>query len=132
MILVDSSVWIDYFNGVDASETEFLDRALGKYEVAIGDIMLTEVLQGFHKDSDFAAAKRLLTALDVFPLLGEQNAVIAASSYRKLRKKGITVRKTTDVIIATFCIESHRPLLFTDKDFNPFVQHLGLLNALVK
>lgn len=130
MILVDSSVWIDYFNGTDSPEAECLDGVLGVSPVAIGDLILTEVLQGFRHDKDYKAAKRLLNELTIFELLGTKMALKSADNFRTLRKNGITIRKTADVIIATFCIEQNMPLLFSDRDFNPFVEYLGLRNAL--
>lgn len=129
MILVDSSVWIDYFNGNDSAEADFLDRILGNRAVAIGDLILTEVLQGFRHEKDYKVAKNLLEELTVFDLLGKKMAIKSADNFRKLRKKGLTIRKTADVIIATYCIEHSLPLLFSDKDFQPFVEHLALRNA---
>jgi predicted nucleic acid-binding protein len=126
MIMVDSSVWIDFFNGVENVETNKLDEMLGLEEIATGDLIITEVLQGFRSDKDFKAAKNILTSLTVFEMLGEKLAIKSASNFRKLRKSGVTVRKTPDVIIATFCIENKLPLLFTDKDFVPFVDYLKL------
>lgn len=130
MILVDSSVWIDYFNGKNTPETVKLDLCLGVKPVVIGDIILTEVLQGFRNDQDYQTAKSLLTSLTIYDLLGVNLAIKSAENYRKLRKKGITIRKTNDVIIATFCIENNLPLLFSDRDFIPFVTHLNLISAL--
>lgn len=130
MILVDSSVWIDYFSGNNSPETDFLDGALGVRAVAIGDLIFTEILQGFRHDKDYKTAKRLLETLTIFELLGKKMAVKSAENFRKLRKKGLTIRKTADVIIASFCIEHNLPLLFSDKDFKPFVEHLGLHNAI--
>ena len=129
VILVDSSVWIDYFIGNDSEETDFLDRTLGNREVAIGDLILTEVLQGFRRDKDYKIARGVLTELTVFELLGKKMAIASEENFRKLRKKGITIRKTADVIIASYCIEHQLPLLFSDKDFQPFVKHLGLRSA---
>ena len=126
MILVDSSVWIDFFNGVENIETNKLDEMLGLEEMATGDLIITEVLQGFRSDKDFKVAKDILTSLTVFDLLGEALAIKSAGNFRKLRKKGITIRKTADVIIATYCIENKIPLLFSDKDFIPFVDNLKL------
>jgi len=126
VILVDSSVWIDFFNGVESPETIKLDDTLGLEEVAIGDLILTEVLQGFRTDEDYNLAKGVLTSLTVFDLLGTELAIKSSNNFRRLRKKGITVRKTADVIIATFCIENKMPLLFSDKDFQPFVEYLRL------
>ncbi|WP_287232354.1 PIN domain nuclease [Microcystis sp. Msp_OC_L_20101000_S702] len=104
MILVDSSVWIDYFNGYNTTETTELDLLLGVEPIAIGDIILTEVLQGFRSDKDYQIAYRLLTSLTIYDLLGLRMALKSADNYRQLRKKGITIRKTADVIVASFCI----------------------------
>ena len=130
MILVDSSVWVDYFNGTSSRETDFLDVTLGSEPVAIGDLILTEVLQGFRNDSDYNLAKTLLMGLTVFDLLGRELAIKTADNYRALRRRGITVRKTADSIIATFCIERRLPLLYSDRDFDPFVKTLGLTSAI--
>ena len=129
MILVDSSVWIDFFNGVACAETDKLNEILGLEEVVIGDLILAEVLQGFRSDTDYKAAKNVLTSLTVHDLLGKEMAIKSANNFRKLRKKGITIRKTADVIIATYCIDNKIPLLFTDKDFVPFVDNLRLKSA---
>ena len=126
MIIVDSSVWIDYFNGQDNPETDALDRLLGVEPLGIGDLILTEVLQGFRTDADYKTAKRLLSSLSVFDMLGYELAIKSADNFRFLRKQGITIRKTADMIIATFCIENDRPLLFSDGDFLPLVKFLGL------
>ena len=126
MILVDTSVWIDYFKGHETQETNLLDLALGNSDVAIGDLILLEILQGFRSDNDYNIAKEHLTALQQFNMLTPELAIKAAENYRKLRKHGITIRKTADVIIATFCIENDVPLLFADKDFVPFTMHLKL------
>lgn len=126
MILVDSSVWIDYFNGTDTPQSNKLDTLLGIEPLAIGDLILAEVLQGFRTDNDFETAKRLLLSLSIFNMLGTELAIKSADNFRSLRKRGITVRKTADAIIATFCIETRHSLLFSDKDFLPFVEHLGL------
>jgi predicted nucleic acid-binding protein len=126
MILVDSSVWIDYFNGVVSPYTAKLDSLLGFELIAIGDIILTEILQGFQSDKDFNTAKSVLLSLTVFDMLGQKNALAAAENYRFLRKKGITVRKTVDCLIATFCIQNGHSLLCCDWDFQPFVEYLGL------
>ncbi len=130
MIVVDSSVWIDYFNGEEGVHTEYLDKQLGIEPVAIGDLMLTEVLQGFRGDSDFKKAKSLLLELSVLQIVDKRLAIKAAENYRTLRARGITVRKTVDTWIATFCIEHNHPLLFSDRDFEPFVKHMTLKSAL--
>ena len=126
MIMVDSSVWIDYFTDVANKQTDTLDKTLGQRPVAVGDLILTEVLQGFRRDQDYETAKTLFDDLTVYEMLGKKMALKSADNFRALRKKGITVRKTADVIIASFCIERKLPLLFSDKDFKPFVKHLGL------
>lgn len=126
MIIVDSSVWIDYFNGVSTPQTDKLDSLLGLEPLGIGDIILTEVLQGFTNDADFKRAKKLFSGFVLFEMLGERNAIKTAENYRYLRKQGITIRNTIDCIIATFCIESKHALLFQDKDFIPFIDKLGL------
>ncbi|MCK2095440.1 type II toxin-antitoxin system VapC family toxin [Thauera aromatica] len=129
MILVDSSVWIDYFRGTITPETETLDALLGSEPVATGDLILTEVLQGFGSNREFNQAKRLLTSLEVVELGGQEIAIQAAKNFRNLRARGISVRKTIDTVIATRCIESDFALLFSDRDFEPFVQYLGLRSA---
>ncbi len=126
MILIDSSVWIHYFNGLDTRQTSKLDALLGVEPLAIGDLILTEVLQGFRKDADYKQAKQLLLSLVIFDMLGVRKALQSAEYFRTLRKQGITIRKTADVIIATFCIEEGHALLFSDKDFAPFVEQFGL------
>jgi predicted nucleic acid-binding protein len=131
LILVDSSVWIDYFNGAITPQTEKLNSLLGRERLAIGDLILLEVLQGFGKEHDFEVAKELLTSLTVITLGGQDTAIQAARSFRMLRKIGATVRKTIDSVIATRCIESGYELLHDDKDFAPFVKHLGLREAVV-
>lgn len=126
MIIIDSSIWIDYFNGQDTLQTDKLDELLGVELLGIGDIILTEVLQGFRVDKDYHVAKSVLTSLNVFNMLGTEIAIKSAENFRALRKQGITIRKTNDVIIATFCLENNYSLLFSDKDFIPFVKHFGL------
>lgn len=135
MILVDSSVWIDYFKGTANEETDFLDSALGLEPVGIGDLILTEVLQGIKSDSEYRKVKQLMMELSIFELLGQERAIRAANNYRALRKralrkKGVTIRKTNNLIIGTFCIDESLPLLFRDRDFEPMIQHLGLRSAL--
>jgi len=125
-LMVDSSVWIDYFNGQQSSETNALDRALGVDEIIIGDLILTEVLQGFRKESAFCKARELMNHFPAVTMLGPEMAIRAAKNYRRLRKKGMTVRKKIDVMIASYCMEHTLPLLYSDRDFDPMVQHLGL------
>jgi predicted nucleic acid-binding protein len=129
VILVDSSVWIDYFNGAVTPETERLDGLLGRQPVAIGDLILAEVLQGFGDESEFLRALRALTQLTVVEMGGQRVAIQAARNFRSLRRRGITVRKRIDSLIATWCIENGCQLLYSDRDFEPFVRHLGLRAA---
>jgi predicted nucleic acid-binding protein len=129
LILVDSSVWIDYFNGTETLATKKLDGLLGVQPVCIGDLILAEVLQGFRQDEDYQAAKTLLCSLPVHAMLGASMGLKTADNFRKLRKQGITIRKTIDTMIATYCIENELPLLHSDKDFQPFHQFLGLKAA---
>jgi len=126
MIMIDTSVWIDYFNGKENKETNILDEILAEGDAVIGDLILLEILQGFRTDKDYNLAKKNLKELDQYELFGKQMVDKCAANYRSLRKKGITISKTADVIIATFCIENNMPLLFLDRDFLPFVEHLKL------
>ncbi len=126
MILVDSSVWIDYFRGIPTPETDRLDASLGTELLVTGDLILTEVLQGFGSDHDFNQGKKLLTSLPVVELVGGDIAIQAARNLRILRAQGITIRKTIDTLIATSCIEKGLALLYSDRDFDPFVSLLGL------
>ena len=130
MIVVDSSVWIDYFTGNDSPEADHLDSLLGQELIAIGDLVLAEVLQGFRADKDFREARDLLLSFHVVNMLDTTIALKSAANFRALRKMGLTVRKTVDSIIATYCIENRFPLLHSDKDFQPFHKHLNLKNAL--
>lgn len=129
MILADTGVWIDYFNGVESVQTDFLDTALVDDTVALGDVIYLEILQGFRTDKDYNAARKVLKLLPVFDLLGADMVETCARNYRSLRKKGITIRRTTDVVIASFCIEHRLPLLYADRDFSPFEKSLGLIRA---
>lgn len=129
MIFVDSSVWIDYFRGIATKETELLNELLGVEPIVIGDLVLAEVLQGFTSDRDFNQAKKLLTSLVMVEMLGQEIAIQAARNFRSLRERGITVRKTIDAIIATYCIENDLALLHSDRDFDAFVEHLNLRSA---
>jgi len=126
VIVVDTSVWVDFFNGDSTPETELLDLILGKEAIAIGDLILLEILQGFRSESGYKAAKKYLAELQQVDMLATDMAIKAANNYRNLRKKGVTIRKTADVIIASFCIENKLPLLFSDRDFLPFVKYLKL------
>lgn len=126
MILVDSSVWIDYFRGTKTFETNILHTLLASEPLAIGDLIVAEVLQGFSAERDFNRARSLLARLDQIQIGGTELAVQAARNFRTLRGLGVTVRKTIDVLIATRCIEDDLFLLHSDRDFDAFEQHLGL------
>jgi len=130
MIVVDSSVWIDYFRGNPTAQANTLDALLGVEPLAIGDLILAEVLQGFTSDKDFSQARAMLTSLMIVDMGGQEIAIQAAKNFRTLRAKGVTVRKTIDTLIATFCIERGFQLLHNDRDFEPFVTHLGLRSVL--
>jgi predicted nucleic acid-binding protein len=130
VILVDSSVWIDFFRGTNTPQTERLEELLTIETLTIGDLILTEVLQGFNNNKDFNDARRELTRLDVIELGGAEVAIKAAQNFRTLRKLGFTIRKTIDTVIATRCIEDGYALLHNDSDFEPFVKHLGLRVAM--
>lgn len=126
MIVVDTSVWVDYFNGATNPHTDLLDSLLVRERLLIGDIILTEVLQGFRRDAGFHKAHELLDTLEFREMLGREVALRSAQNYRMLRKAGVTVRKTIDVMIATFCIMHGHRLLHDDRDFDVMEEHLGL------
>ncbi len=126
MILVDSSVWIDYLRGTRTPQADKLDALLGSVPLAVGDLILTEVLQGCGTDKEFNEVRRLLLSLTVVPIGGQDVAIEAARNYRRLRALGVTVRKTIDTVIATRCIVDKLELLHSDRDFDVFEQHLGL------
>ncbi len=130
MILVDSSVWIDYFRGVSTPQTIRLDSLLATEPLGLADIVLTEVLQGFVHDRAFDQALALLTSLTVIDVGGQSMAIQAARHFRALRARGVTVRRTIDTLIATCCIVRGHALLYSDRDFDPFVAYLGLQSAL--
>ncbi len=129
MILVDSSVWIEFFNGRSSRETDLLALLLRRRILLTGDLVLTEVLQGFRQDHDMGRAKRALLSLPYADMVGQEIALASVQNYRLLRSKGITVRKTIDVMIATFCIRHGHVLLHGDRDFAPMSEHLGLRTA---
>jgi len=126
MIIADTSVWIDYVRGVESEQTDFLDYELLHDRVATGDIIIVEFLQGFREEKDLKTAKKIMDRLEYYDFLGKEMAIVSAENYRKLRKNGVTVRKTIDVIIATFCIEKGFELLHNDRDFDPMEKYLGL------
>jgi len=126
MLIVDTSVWVDYFADRDTPQVHILDGAFVREQVGVGDLILCEVLQGIRDEKQFELVRQQLLKLDVLPVCDPQIAVQAARNYRRLREMGITVRKTVDALIATFCIEKGHHLLHNDRDFDPFQQHLGL------
>lgn len=126
MIVVDSSVWIDYFNGKQSWQTDLLDRMLSNVPIIMGDLILIEVLQGFKSDKDYETAKNYLGELPFRQMGGYNVAIQSAQNYRSLRKTGVTVRKTIDIIIATFCITEELTLLHDDRDFDPIASHFPL------
>jgi predicted nucleic acid-binding protein len=126
VIVVDSSVWIDYFRDADTPQVELLDRLLGSEVIAVGDVILAEVLQGIDSDREFRIVLQLMQRYIIIAISSEAVAIEAARNYRRLRSLGITVRKTIDTLIATRCIIDGHELLYSDRDFDPFVEHLGL------
>lgn len=130
MILVDTSIWIDFFNGKITTETNLLDNALAEGNVIIGDLITLEILQGIRNDHEYNKTKKALGTLEQFELFGSSMVIECSDNFRSLRKKGLTIRKTADLIIASFCIKNKIPLLYSDRDFIPFSKHLGLISAL--
>jgi predicted nucleic acid-binding protein len=126
MILVDSSVWIGFFNGLETWQTDALNDLLGQEPVLIGDLILTEVLQGFRRDADYRKARTLLDTLELRLLGGKAISLAAADNYRRLRRRGVTPRKTIDMIIATYCVAHGLKLLHADRDFEVLEKELGL------
>jgi predicted nucleic acid-binding protein len=129
VIVVDSSVWIDFLNGRNAAHVERLQAALGVDEIIVGDLMLCEVLQGLGSERDARQVESLLRRFEIVAMAGEAIAVSAARNFRSLRRRGVTIRKTIDLLIGTWCIENRRALLHNDGDFKPMAQHLGLIEA---
>lgn len=130
MIFVDSSVWIDYFRGIGGAQTDLLDASLDQDKLVTGDLVLVEVLQGYDSERDVRTALRLLSAFPIVTVGGEAVALNAAQNFRMLRRRGITIRKTIDTLIASYCIIEGHSLLYSDGDFDPFVRHLGLISAM--
>lgn len=126
MIVADTSVWIDYVNGIITPQTNILDFELENSRVATGDLIIVEFLQGFRKEKQFQEAKNIMDSLEYYDFVGKEMAMKAAQNFRTLREKGITIRKTIDVLIATFCIEYGFELLHNDRDFDPMEEVLGL------
>jgi predicted nucleic acid-binding protein len=126
MLIVDSTVWVDYFNGVDHPQTDYLHQMVDKTPILIGDLILAEVLQGFRDDTDFETARRIFGKFIQVAMVNPDLALQSARNYRLLRSKGITVRKTIDSLIATYCIENEHDLLHNNSDFDGYEKHLGL------
>ena len=126
MLIVDSTVWIDYFNGIENPQTDYLNNMLDKTPILVGDLILAEVLQGFRQDPHFETARRTLGKFLQVEMVNPALAVQSARNYRFLRQKGVTVRKTIDSLIATYCIENDHELLHNDNDFDGYEKHLGL------
>jgi hypothetical protein len=129
VIVVDTSVWIDFLNGKDALHVRRLRAALGTEEIFVGDLMLCEVLQGLDSERDARDVEALLRRFQIVSMAGDAIAVVAARNYRSLRRLGITIRKTIDLLIGTWCIENRVTLLHNDSDFRPMVRHLGLIEV---
>ncbi len=129
MIVVDSSVWIDFLNGRNAAHVRKLREVLGSSEIIIGDLMLCEVLQGLDSEREAREVEALLRPFSIVPMAGEAIAVAAARNFRYLRSRGITIRKTIDMLIGTWCIENRRPLLHNDVDFRAMARHLGVVEV---
>ncbi len=126
MLVVDSTVWIDYFNGVINSQTDYLHQVLDQRPILVGDLILAEVLQGFREDADFEKARRALGKFMQTQMVNPDLALQSARNYRLLRRQGVTVRKTIDCLIATFCITNKHDLLHKDNDYDGFEKYLGL------
>jgi predicted nucleic acid-binding protein len=126
-VIVDTTVWIDYLNGVQTPQTDWLDTEVEKQRLGLTDLILCEILQGVKTDEQATEAQRELMKFEVMPMSSIELAVTAAQNYRKLRAKGRTVRKTVDCLIATFCLTNGFTLLHNDRDFDPFEETLGLL-----
>ncbi|MES9833739.1 MAG: PIN domain nuclease [Candidatus Thiodiazotropha sp. DIVDIV] len=129
MILADTSVWIDYLNGIITPQTDLLDEYLIVGILAMGDLIFLEILQGIRDNKQYKQVKTKLSLLDQYSMFSPSMVVKCANNFRSLRKKGITIRKTNDVIIASFCVEQKMELLYIDRDFKPFTEHLGLKSA---
>ncbi len=126
MLVVDTSVWIDYFNGVATPQTQRLDELLGERLLAVGDLILAELLQGFATDADAKRALTFLEPLEFLEMAGRDVAIQSAANYRRLRRRGVTVRKTMDMLIGTYCLMHDHELLHNDRDLDVLGKHLGL------
>ena len=126
MVIVDTTVWIDYLRGTENAETRWLDRELQRQRLGVTDLVLCEVLQGIRDQGTLARVKADLLKFQVFDSGGVELAVAAAQNYRELRRRGYTVHKTIDCLIATLCLEARHELLHRDRDFDCFEKVLGL------
>jgi predicted nucleic acid-binding protein len=126
VIVVDTSVWIDYFNGIAAPHTEVLDALLAERVLAVGDLILAELLQGFDSEADARTALRLIEPLEFLDMAGREVAIQSSANYRHLRRHGVTVRKTIDMLIGSYCLMHDHELLHNDRDFDALSKHLGL------
>lgn len=126
MIVVDSSVWIDFLNGRAAPHVRRLHAALGEEPIVVGDLVLCEVLQGLDSEREAQEVEALLRRFDIVSMVGDRVSTAAAGHFRSLRRRGITIRKTIDLLIGTWCIEQRLPLLHHDSDFRPMARYLGL------
>jgi predicted nucleic acid-binding protein len=129
VIVVDSTVWIDFLNGRSAPHVRMLRARFGADEIVIGDLMLCEVLQGLHSERDAREVEVLLRGFDIVPMAGEAIAIAAARNFRRLRARGVTIRRTIDLLIGTWCIENRQPLLHNDRDFRLMARHLELVEV---
>jgi predicted nucleic acid-binding protein len=129
LIVVDSSVWIDFVNGRDVPHVRRLQQLLGEEEIVVGDLMLCEVLQGLRTEEAAREVEGLLRRFHVVPMAGDVIAVLAAGNFRALRRRGITIRTTIDLLIGSWCIRNSIPLLHNDNDFRPMARHLGLIEV---
>ena len=126
MILVDSSVWVDFLRGTPTRQAERLKQLIGRQPLLVGDLILCEVLQGVPSERQAQRVEAALRAFDLVPLVGEAVALRAAAHFRTLRARGITIRRTMDLLIGSFCILHGHALLHRDRDFDPMAEHLGL------
>lgn len=129
MIAVDSSVWIDHFRNVMSDRVRLLRSLFGREDLLVGDIVLLEVLRGARDEQHAANLAQDMLAFTIEPMLSESLALLAARNYRTLRGHGVTINKSPDLIIGTYCIEHGHSLLHDDTDFEPMRVHLGLLVA---
>jgi predicted nucleic acid-binding protein len=129
VIVVDSSVWIDFFNGRNVPHVRRLRASFGADQIIVGDLMLCEVLQGLDNEREAREVEALLRRFEIASMAGDTIAVAAARNFRALRRRGNTIGKTIDLLIGTWCIENRAPLLHNDRDFHPMARHLGLIEV---